>query len=196
MIKKTLIFLFICGVSFLTVTPSFALDKASNTVRTTVDEIKRVVEQNKGKLTDKQIDKKLFTVISPLFDFREMSRRSLGAKWKHASESQRLEFVDLFSDLLATNYIKKIRENVEKSSFKVDSEQSTSPKTSVVKTLVDYDGQEATIDYRLRVKKDAWKVYDVIIENIGLVTNYRREFGSIVDKDGISGLIEKLREKK
>ena len=190
---KTLILIFVCSFN---VTSSFALDKPSSAVMIRVEQMKVVVKQNKNKLTQEQLDKELYRVVSPLFDFREMSRRSLGAKWKEASEEQRVEFVDLFSDLLASNYIKKIRDNIEESSFTVASERNTSPKTSLVKTIVDYEGQKTSIDYRMRIKNNAWKVYDVIIENIGLVSNYRSEFGSIVDKHGVSGLIDKLRAKK
>ena len=196
MIKKTLILRALIFFLFFGVSSSFALDKPSSAVMVRVDQMKVVYEQSKNRLTQEQLDKKLYEVVSPLFDFREMARRSLGAKWKQASEEQRIEFVDLFSDLLATNYIKKIRDNIEESTFTVASEQSTSPKTSLVKTIVGYEGKKTSIDYLMRLKNNAWKVYAVIIDNIGLVSNYRSQFGSIVDKNGISGLIQKLRDKK
>ncbi len=195
MIKKILIFTFLFITPIFS-TSAFALGKASDAVKAIVNDVRQTVSQDKARLTEKQLEKKLQGVIAPLFDFREMSRRSLGAKWRQATEEERVEFVDLFSNLLSTNYIKKIRENIENSELVIKSEQSTSPKTAIVKSVVEYEGQVASVDYRLRIKKGAWRVYDVVVENIGLVSNYRNEFGSIVDKEGISGLLKKLRDKQ
>ena len=174
---------------------AFAASNAATVIKETVDEVKKIVDAEKGKLSEEELDKKLRVVISPVFDFKEMARRSLAAHWNEASASEQTEFVDLFSDLLATNYIKKIRENIQKSNFSVGQEQSTGPESTLVRTNVLFEGKDVVIDYRLRTKDNSWKVYDVVIENIGLVSNYRSEFGAIIDKGGIKSLMQKLREK-
>lgn len=194
MIKSQSKILFFLSVLLFTF-PVFATPSAQTIVKETVDEVKRTVDAEKGKMTEQELDEKLRVIISPVFDFKEMARRSLAAHWSKASADQQVEFVSLFSDLLASNYIKKIRENVQNSNFSVDREQSTGPESTLVRTKVVFEGKNVVIDYRLRMKDNSWKIYDVVIENIGLVSNYRSEFSAIVDKSGINGLIQKLRDK-
>ncbi len=168
---------------------------AGKTVKAAVEEVQKTVADSQGKISNEALDEKLRDIIAPVFDFQEMSRRSLGANWKKATEEQQKEFVELFSDLLAKNYLKKIRENAVDSGLKFAGEK-TKGKKAMVKTTVLYNGDTASINYRLREKGGAWKVYDVVIENIGLVSNYRSEFAGIVNKDGVEGLITKLKQKK
>jgi len=182
-------------LSCVVASPAFAEGEASKVITETVNTVKTTIVENESKLSPQALDSKLRDIITPVFDFREMSRRSLAKHWKQANETQQKDFTNLFSDLLSRNYLKKIRENAGSSDFSVVGEQKAGNKRVVVKTKIDFDGKDAAIHYRMRLKKDAWKVYDVIIENIGLVSNYRSEFSGIVQKDGIDGLIQKLKEK-
>lgn len=160
----------------------------------TIDRLVKVVEQYSG---EKQIDvrrKNMREIIEPKFDFDEMAKRSLGAKWKTITPEQRKEFVNLFSELLAKTYLARI-ENVEKGMVTIKEEKIKFPK-ALVKTTVDYKGDLFPIDYKLVSKSgDTWRVYDVVIENIGLVANYRNEFAGIIRKEQFSGLLERLKEK-
>ena len=199
--KSNLIFL-VCFIAALTILFASYATKAiagptgaAEIIKTTVDKVKITVESEKSKISEAALDAKLHDIIAPVFDFKEMARRSLAANWEQASVTEQAEFVNLFSKLLSDNYIKKIRENVQKSDFTVAKEVSTGAESVLVSTSVFFEGKDAVIDYRLRSKDNTWKVYDVVIENIGLVSNYRSEFGAIVDKEGISGLLKKLREK-
>lgn len=165
-------------------------------VQQTVEAVREAVQQESGTLTPEQLDEKLREIIEPVFDFDEMSRRSLGANWKKGKPEQQQEFVKLFSDLLAKNYLKKIRENVADSTLSLVGEKKDAQgKRALVRTVVKYDGEEAAIDYRLRNKGQTWRIYDVVVENIGLVSNYRSEFGGILAKEDFEGLLQKLREK-
>jgi phospholipid transport system substrate-binding protein len=168
---------------------------ASQVVSDVVATVKDTVSKERDKISAEQLDQKLRDIISPVFDFREMSRRSLAKHWKEANPQQQKEYVNLFSDLLAKSYLKKIRENVETSNFSIVKEQDAGAGRVVVRTQVEADGVPASIDYRMRQKENAWKVYDVIVENVGLVSNYRSEFAGIIGKEGIEGLLERLREK-
>jgi len=170
------------------------LSAAGITVKATVESVRKTVIDGQS-LTAAVLDKKLRDIIAPVFDFREMSRRCLGANWKKGTPDQRKEFIELFSDMLARNYLKKIRENAKDSEFSLLSEK-TNGKKAKVRTNVTYDGQDVSIEYRLRNKKNAWRVYDVIIENIGLVSNYRSEFSGIVKNEKFDGLLRRLRAKK
>lgn len=169
-----------------------AESNAENTIQKIVNEVKESVSSHEG--SDEELDKKLLKIIKPVFDFREMSRRSLGSNWRNATPEEQNEFTELFSDLLSKNYLKQIRDNARTSDFKVTSSKEEGIR-AFVQTVVKTPKEEIKIDYRLYNRNKAWKVYDVVIENIGLVSNYRSEFANIVNKDGMKGLISQLKEK-
>ncbi len=186
-------------VSLFISLPVFGKEAATKTspkveMQETIDELVKIVNKYSG---DAQIDerrKNMRLVIEPKFDFDEMAKRSLGAKWKTITPAQQKEFVSLFSELLAKTYLARI-ENVEEGMVTIKEEKIKFPK-ALVKTTVDYKGDLFPIDYKLVNKTgETWRVYDVIIENIGLVANYRNEFAGIIRKEQFSGLLERLKEK-
>lgn len=162
-------------------------------VRKTIDQVIKINEQLSGEAKQKERRAKLREVIQPKFDFAEMSRRSLGAHWQNITPEQQDEFVKVFSDLLAHTYLARI-ESVKSGMVRVDSENLDFPR-SVVKTTVENNSDKFPIDYKLMNTEGNWKIYDVVIENIGLVANYRNEFAGIIRKEEFSGLMQKLREK-
>lgn len=160
----------------------------------TIEKLVEVVKANRGDEKTRERRQRMREIIAPQFDFDEMSKRSLGAKWKEITEAQRTEYVNLFSELLATTYLKRI-ENVEDGMVDVKSEKIQLPR-ALVKTTVNYKGDLFPIDYKLLKQEEAhWRVYDVIIENIGLVANYRNEFAGIIRKNGFDGFLDRLRKK-
>lgn len=164
-------------------------------IERTVTAVREITRGYVHDLESPALDKKLRAEAMPIFDFVEMSQRSLGANWKQGNKEQQKEFVDIFSELLARTYSKRIRESVADSQIKVVDE-SVEGNKALVRTIAIVDGDEVKIEYRLSFRKDQWRVYDVIIENIGLVSNYRNEFSGIVRKDGFDGLLIRLREKQ
>ena len=164
-------------------------------IERTVTAVREITRGYVHDLESPELDKKLRAEAMPIFDFVEMSQRSLGANWKQGNKEQQKEFVDIFSELLARTYSKRIRESVADSQIKVVDE-SVEGNKALVRTIAIVDGDEVKIEYRLSFRKDQWRVYDVIIENIGLVSNYRNEFSGIVRKDGFDGLLVRLREKQ
>lgn len=180
--------------SAFAVANSPAANSPAETISKVVEEVRATVKEKQEKLSNDALDAELRKLISPVFDWRTMARSCLAKHWKEATKEQQNEFVDLFSDLLATTYLKKIRENVATTDFKLNGEKIKGKK-AIVKTSVMVDDDDAAIDYRMRLKDSSWQVYDVIIENIGLVSNYRSEFAGIVKNEKIEGLLVKLREK-
>lgn len=122
-----------------------------------------------------------------------MAKRSLGANWTTLNADQQKAFTEVFSELLARTYLTKI-ETVKPGMVKMDSEKLDFPR-SLVRTLVTSKGDVFPIEYRLYSQEGNWRVYDVVIENIGLVANYRNEFAGIMRKDGFDGLLSKLKDK-
>ena len=122
-----------------------------------------------------------------------MAKRSLGPEWSKITPEQQADFVKVFSDLLAKTYMNRV-EKVTRDMVKVENENLDFPK-SVVKSKVTANGSIFPLDYRLQNVNGTWKVYDVIIENIGLVANYRNEFAGIIRSSGFEGLMDGLRKK-
>ena len=163
-------------------------------VQNAIDEIIKIVQANDGDAKKEIRREKLRILINPLFDFDEMAKRSLGINWKEATPEEQKEFVQVFSDLLARTYLSKI-ETVKPGMVTVNSETVEQGK-AMVKTSITHNGDTFPLDYKLQSASGKWRVYDVVIENIGLVANYRNEFAGIVRKDKVSGLIQKLKDKK
>jgi phospholipid transport system substrate-binding protein len=178
---------------FTTFRASYAETSPKAEIQKTIDTIISIVEASPGD--DKKLARrgKLREVINPKFDFDEMSRRSLGANWNTITPAEQADFTSVFSELLARTYLSKI-ETVKPGMVKVESENIESSK-AVVKTVVLSKGDTFPIDYKLMLENGQWRVYDVVIENIGLVANYRNEFSGIIRKDKFPGLMERLRKK-
>lgn len=158
-----------------------------------IDDIVRVAAQypNDGqKIVRRQ---KLRELINPKFNFTEMSRRSLGAHWNEITPSEQQDFTTVFSELLARTYLSKI-ETVKPGMVKIDSESVNPPKASV-KTTVVSKGDTFPIEYKMSLEDARWQVYDVVIENIGLIGNYRNEFSGIIRREKFEGLMSRLRQK-
>jgi phospholipid transport system substrate-binding protein len=162
-------------------------------IEETLDELVDTAEALKGDDKKAERRQKMRQIIETRFDFVEMSKRSLGAEWKKASEAERDEFIKLFSELLANTYIGKV-DMIERGMVKVV-DAAVHEDKSLIKTLVNYKDDKFGLDYKLLNREGKWKVYDVIIENIGLVANYRNEFSGIIRKEKFSGLLEKLKKK-
>ena len=172
-------------------TSAYASPKAE--MSKTIDDIIAIASAHPGDEAKTIRRQKLRELINPKFNFAEMSKRSLGANWNDLSASEQAEFTTVFSELLARTYLSKI-ETVKPGMVRVESEQVEMPR-AIVKTVVISKGDTFPIDYKLMSSSSNWQVYDVVIENIGLVANYRNEFSGIIRKDKFSGLMERLRKK-
>ena len=169
--------------------------EAGKLVKVTIDQLVVVVKRDKGKISDEQLRKESEDIIFPVFDFDEMSRRSLGPNWANASPGERDEFVSIFSGMLSDTYSAKVIDGIDEAKIKFTREQASGDTTSVSTTVTGED-DSISVEYRLSKATGKWKVCDVLIENVSLVANYRNEFGAIVRKDGMSGLIAQLKKKR
>jgi phospholipid transport system substrate-binding protein len=148
----------------------------------------------KAKTKDAQIAQ-IGEEISAIFDFKELSRRTLGRNWKKMKPEQRKEFVELFKELLQGVYADRL---LAYSDQKILFEKETMLKkgrAEVQSFLQTSDGKKIPLFYRLTDKSGSWKVYDVIIEGVSMVKNYRTQFRKILSKDSIEKLLEILRDK-
>jgi len=159
----------------------------------TIDGIITIASAHPGDGQQSIRRSKLRELINPKFNFPEMAKRSLGPNWNEITPEQQSDFTSVFSELLARTYLSKI-ETVKPGMVTVESEQVEPPR-AIVKTKVVSKGDTFPIDYKLSIHDDSWQVYDVVIENIGLVANYRNEFSGIIRKEKFSGLMTRLRQK-
>ena len=127
-----------------------------------------------------------------VFDFTEMSRRALGRHWQELNESQQQEFVALFADLLERAYVSKIEQY---SGEKIDYVgESVEGDMATVKTqIVTKQATQVPVDYRLLNKGDRWLVYDVLVEGVSLVLNYRTQFDHILQTSSYDELVRRLK---
>ncbi|NVN92074.1 MAG: ABC transporter substrate-binding protein [Desulfuromonadales bacterium] len=189
MFKRTLLVLL---ASFFITTRAFAVP--TDDVKKTVDEVVRIVADKEMKHNDKKRRQALKKSISAIFDYGEMAKRSLGKNWNNRTPAERKQFADLFSNLLEKSYANKIESyNNEKIFYikeNVDGDHAE-VKSKVVTTKRD----EFTLDYRLLNKQGKWMVYDVVIEGVSLVSNYRSQFSRIISANGYDELVKKLQSK-
>ena len=138
--------------------------------------------------------KLLRDTASERFDWREMARRSLAKHWQQRTDEEKREFVPLFTDLLEQAYMDRI-ENYSGDKVSYDGEK-VKGKYSLVKVRIYTSKQtEIAVVYRLRKKGSQWLIYDVSIEGVSLVKNYRKQFDSVILSSSYEGLVEKLKEK-
>ena len=164
-------------------------------VKSTVNDVLSVLKQNKDKRTLLDLAEQK---VLPNFDFTEMTRLAVGRAWRDASDAQKKALENAFRTLLVNTYTAaltqaaKSDQTVEVKPLRLQPDQ----KDAVVKTQVKESGRSPIpIDYSMRRTAGGWKVYDVVVENLSLVTNYRNSFSSEVARGGIDGLIKTLEEK-
>ena len=137
---------------------------------------------------------KLRLIYNNLFDDIELGKRTLSRNWNRLNTAQRQEFVKLFRQVLEKAYVDKILDYTnEKIIF--DKEITLSETQAEVQTKIVTASKEIPIYYRVILKEGHWKVYDVVVENVSLVLNYRTQFNDILSKNPPEHLLETLREK-
>ncbi len=188
--KKFLVAILFClGI----VSNAVAQDTPKAAIQSTIDALVQVAESKPGDANAASRRSAMMDVITPRFDFAEMAKSSLNRFWKERTPEEQKEFVDVFTALLAKTYLNRI-DSIERGMVKVTADK-VSGNRGIVKTTVNYKSDVFPIDYRMVQKDGVWRVYDVVIENIGLVANYRNEFAGIIRKKQFSGLLADLKAK-
>jgi phospholipid transport system substrate-binding protein len=129
-----------------------------------------------------------------LFDFREMARRSLGDRWEVLSRADQDEFVRLFTDLIAASYMNKI-EMYAGEPIVFLGEQVNGEGASVQSRMVTPKGSPVEVEYQLYRTQDRWLVYDVSVNGVSLVGNYRTQFSHLLQRTSFAELLKTMRQK-
>jgi len=176
--------------------PTLAGDPTDE-VRVAIDKEYQIINGSNLRSKDEKEERigRLLGIVYPQFDFKTMARRSLGLHWRERTLEEQQEFVTLFTDLLEMSYANKVdlykgrrvvftREMVDKDYARVDSK------------VINKDGEELSINYKLLRKDGNWKIYDIVVENISLINNYRSQFNRIITGSSYGGLIKRMKQSR
>ena len=188
-----ILFLLIAGTS----SALAAAKGPTDTIRQTVDDVLNIIKNPDMQDPAKKqpLLKKVEEHIITIFDFLEFSARTVGPKWRTFTPNQKKNFEDAFADLLRATYVDKLENySGEKVDFTGEIMGSKGDKAEVQSSIV-INNKIIPVAYRLLVKNNEWKVYDVRIENVSLIENYRGQFKDILLKGDAEELIQKVQEK-
>lgn len=167
----------------------------TDSMKVTIDEVLRIVQDKELKQPAKAEERRsrLEKVVADRFDYQEMSRRALGAPWNTLSDQDKQEFVTLFRTLLTNSYAEKVEtysgEGVQYLNERTEKEYAE------VRTKILSGKTEIPLDYRLVNRGTEWRVYDVVVDGVSLVSNYRGQFTKIIRASSYSDLVDQLRKK-
>jgi len=166
-------------------------------IRVAVDQGVQILKESQLDMNNgrKEAIGRLRQIVYPLFDFTEMAKRSLGAHWRTLTAEEKLEFVKVFTELLEISYAERIDlYNGQKVVFtreEVDDDYAT-----VNSKIVNSKGEQFSVGYKLLRRDGAdWRIYDVVVENISLVNNYRSQFHRVIANSSYRDLIKKMKDK-
>ncbi len=200
MLKK-LIFLSALAATFgigLASQTAMAQEAPDAMVRKNTNEILAAIKADKGLAAgdQKKIEALANEKVLPYFNFVRMTQLAVGRNWKDANEAQKKSLIDEFRTLLVRTYSTSLTQFRDQT-IEVKPTKITAADTEVVvKTQINQPGGQAIpIDYSMEKSSGAWKVYDVLIDGVSLVTNYRSSFNTEIQKSGIDGLIKSMSER-
>ena len=178
----------ICGVG----TAGAAIPGPTEQLRGTID---RIIETLRDKsLPRDQMLSKVSVLVRSKFDFWAMSQRTLAVNWNRATPEQRQRFVALFSQLLEDTYRERIGSYTYQNEYVKYVSEKVEGTRGEVHTLV-VANNEIPVTYRVRLKGQEWLVYDVVVEEVSLISNYRSTYNEIVRREGMDGLLKRMEQR-
>ena len=172
------------------ISPQELVRDTSSRMLSALRDEREVIDRNPGRLYELVSD-----IVLPYFDFRRMSQWVLGKNWRKATAEQRERFVVQFRQLLVRTYGTALSEYADEKIIYLPFMEKSGARTVTVRTEIEQGGSTIPISYSMYNSPDGWKVYDVAISGVSLVTNYRSTFGNIIRGEGMDSLIRQLEEK-
>ena len=182
---------------FTTVAAPSHAGAPADQMRGTIEKVTSVLKDPNLKSAAKKNERldQLRQAIYPKFDFAEMAKRSLGAQWQRRSPEEQREFVKLFTDLLENAYFDNI-ESYDGEKVTVTGEKQDQDFAEVNSKITTKKGEEIAVNYKLHQVGNDWKVYDVVIENISMVNNYRSQFNRVIAQSSFEDLLRRMKDKQ
>ena len=166
----------------------------TETVKGVVDDVIRILKDPSLKAQKKLRRDKVKQTVDRRFDYEEMARRSLGRNWRSLSAGQRREFVRIFGELLEASYSDKVM-SYSGEKVQYDKALMDGPDYAEVRTVLLRKNDRIPMNYRMILKPQGWMVYDVVIEGVSLVSNYRSQFNRVIRESSYNELVRRLRVK-
>lgn len=191
LLKSMVVFFLVLGVNALGLA-----GEPTEKIRQTTDKILSIVTDPSLKDPSKaqEREKLIRRAVDEQFDWEEMARRSLATHWAKRTAEERKEFVRLFADLLERTYMRKVEDySGEKVLYEGETKGGDYVKVKV--KIVTKKNKDIHVEYRLKKEGNDWFIYDVSIEGVSLVNNYRTQFNNIIVQSSYENLVKKLRDK-
>ena len=167
----------------------------TDAMKSMIDEVLRIIRDKELKQPDKTEERRrlLHKTVGDRFDFQEMLRRALGAQWGKLSDGEKQEFVALFRSLLMNSYTEKVETYSGEGVVYIN--ERTEKDYAEVRTKLMSGKTELPLDYRMINRGNDWLAYDVVVDGVSLVSNYRGQFAKIIQVSSYSDLVDQLRKK-
>ena len=180
----------------LSITVAARAGEPENRIRQTTDKILSIMADPalKGPSKGEERRKLIRKTIDEQFDWTEMARRSLGRHWAERNEAEKKEFVPLFAELLERTYLNKV-EGYSGEKVRYEGEAMEGENATVKVKIVTRKNKDIPIEYRLKKDEKGWLVYDISIEGVSLVNNYRTQFNSIIMQSSYENFMNVLKAK-
>ena len=194
--KKFILALGVCLFISICTSPFVQADEPGKLLMDSIERGLNVLKDPSMKGDSKLQDRrqKLWEEISPIFSFEEMSKRALAQYWNKRSPEEKKEFVELFTSMLKDTYIGKT-DTYSGEKVVLLKEKKDVNYAEVQTKFILNTGTEIAADYRMLNNEGKWKIYDVIIEGVSIVNNYRSQFNNILAKSSYKELVQKIKEK-
>jgi phospholipid transport system substrate-binding protein len=168
-------------------------------VRQITDQVLKILEDPQFQAPNRQAERqeRLHKIAEQAFDWQEMARRALAVHWRERTPQEQQEFVKLFRDLVEGTYINRLENAIqEKREIQYVGEQVDGSRVAVKTQVVTRRNQQVPIEYRLHRVDGRWLIYDVLVEGISLVNNYRSQFNRIITSSSYNDLVQKMRARQ
>ena len=197
LLKKRLPLLIAALLAHALLAPLAQAGEPSEVVRKGIHGVLEILGQPDLKAPEKKAERRnrMRKIIHQYFDFEEMSRRSLARAWRKRTPEERAEFIELFSYFMERNYATTL-ESYTNEKVVLGKENIDEEFAKVNTVIITTDKKEVDIIYRLHKMGGEWRVYDVVVEGVSLVKNYRDQFRSIIRRSSYANLVKILRAKR
>lgn len=172
-----------------------AAGELTELIRRTTDQVLSILENLQLQEAERQ--QRLHQLAGEVFNWQEMARRALAVHWRDRTPEQQQEFVQLFRDLVENAYINRLQQAAsERRDIQYVGEQVEGSRAAVRTKVITTRNQEVPIEYRLSKVGDQWKIYDVLVEGVSLVNNYRSQFNRIIATSSYNNLVERMKARQ
>jgi phospholipid transport system substrate-binding protein len=181
--------------------PAFAEDGPGvSAVKSANEKVSALLAQkpDPGSPAEKKLAAEISTQLAGFLDIDELGQRALGQHWKALTPAQRKEYLSLLRELVEANYIKALRSNLTYQVKYLEEKEQGDSRLVSTELQLQRSGRNETmsVDYALRKHGNDWRAYDLITDGVGLVENYRAQFNKIIAKEGVPGLLQRMRKKQ